>query len=143
MLLCPALLSTVSRHYSFQSLPSPSMISFGLLRWRGGKASVCQCRRHGFDPWIRKIPWRRKWQPTPVFLPGKSHGQRSMVRYSPWVHRVKVLNFGEVKFTNFTFPWIVLLLCLCSCDVAQVMSFSLQPHELVACEAPPSMGFSR
>ena len=38
----------------------------------------------GFDPWVRKILWRRKWQPTPVLLPGKSHGQRSAVGYSPW-----------------------------------------------------------
>ena len=38
----------------------------------------------GFDPWVRKVPWRRKWQPTPVFLPGKPHGQRSLVGYSPW-----------------------------------------------------------
>ena len=41
----------------------------------------------GFNPWVRKIPWRRKWQPTPVFLPGKSHGQRSLVGYSPGVTR--------------------------------------------------------
>ena len=40
-----------------------------------------------FDPWIGKIPWRRKWQPIPVFLPGKSHGQRSLVGYSPWGRR--------------------------------------------------------
>ena len=39
------------------------------------------CRRHGFNPRVRKIPWRRKWQPTPVFLPGKSHGQRSLAGY--------------------------------------------------------------
>ena len=51
----------------------------GLLRWFSGKESTCQCRRCGFDPWVGKIPWRRKWQPTPVFLPGKSHGQRSLV----------------------------------------------------------------
>ena len=38
--------------------------------------------RCGFDPWVRKIPWRRKWQPTPVFLPGESHGQRSLAGYS-------------------------------------------------------------
>ena len=47
---------------------------------------ACQCRRHrrrGFDPWVRKIVWRRKWQPTPVFLPGESHGQRSLAGYSP------------------------------------------------------------
>ena len=37
-----------------------------------------------YDPWVGKIPWRRKWQPTPVPLPGKSHGQRSLVGYSPW-----------------------------------------------------------
>ena len=40
--------------------------------------------RDTFNPWVRKIPWRRKWQPTPVFLPGKSHGQRSLAGYSPW-----------------------------------------------------------
>ena len=37
--------------------------------------SACQCRRHGFDPWVGTIPWRREWLPTPVFLPRKSHGQ--------------------------------------------------------------------
>ena len=45
--------------------------------WLSGKESACQCRRHrrrGFDPWVGKIPWRKKWQPTPVFLPGKFHG---------------------------------------------------------------------
>ena len=45
-----------------------------------------QCRRPGFDPWVGKIPWRRAWQPTPVFLPGESRGQRSLVGYSPWGH---------------------------------------------------------
>ena len=42
-----------------------------------------QCERPGFHPWVGKILWRRKWQPTPVLLPGKSHGQRSTVGYSP------------------------------------------------------------
>ena len=41
----------------------------------------------GFDPWVRKIPWRRQWHPTPVLLPGKSHGWRSLVDYSPWNHK--------------------------------------------------------
>ena len=52
-----------------------------------GKEPICQytkCERCGFDPWVRKIPWRGAWQPTPVFLPGESHGQRSLVGYSPW-----------------------------------------------------------
>ena len=40
-----------------------------------------------FNPWVGKIPWRRKWQPTPVFLPGESHGQRSLMGYSPWGHK--------------------------------------------------------
>ena len=40
--------------------------------------------RHGFDPWVRKIPWSRKWQPAPVSLPGKFHGQRSVAGSSPW-----------------------------------------------------------
>ena len=47
-------------------------------------ANAGDISRHGFDPWVWKIPWRRKWQPTPVFLSGESHGQRSLVGYSPW-----------------------------------------------------------
>ena len=63
-------------------------ITKGLLRWRNGKESACQCRRWGFDPWVRKmIPWRRIWQPTPVFLPDKLYGQRSLPGYSPWGHK--------------------------------------------------------
>ena len=45
----------------------------------------------GFDPWIGKIPWRRAWQPTPVFLPGESLGQRSLVGYSPWGRKESVM----------------------------------------------------
>ena len=51
-----------------------------------GKEPACQSRRHkrlGFNPWVRKIPWRRAWQPTPVFLPGQCHGQRSLAGYNP------------------------------------------------------------
>ena len=50
------------------------------------KESACHCRRckrHRFDPWVRTIPWNRKWQPAPVFLPGKFHGQRSLAGWSP------------------------------------------------------------
>ena len=55
-----------------------------------GKESACQCRRcrrHGFSPWLGKIPWRRKWQPTPVSLAGKSHGQWNLADYGPWGHK--------------------------------------------------------
>ena len=48
------------------------------------KESTCQCGRCRFNPWVRKIPWRRAWQPTPVFLSGESHGQRSLAGCSPW-----------------------------------------------------------
>ena len=63
------------------------------------KESTCQCRRlrrYEFDPWVRKIPWRRKWQPTPIFLPGKSHGQRSLASYTPWGHKARHLPQGEL-----------------------------------------------
>ena len=55
-----------------------------------GKEPACQCRRHkrcGFNSWVRKIPWRRAWQPTPVVLPGESDGQRNLAGYSPWGHK--------------------------------------------------------
>ena len=46
-----------------------------------------QCGRPGFSLWVGKIPWRREWLPTPVFLPGEFHGQRSLVGHSPWGHK--------------------------------------------------------
>ena len=58
-----------------------------LPRRLSGKESTCQCRRHRFHPWVGKIPLRRKWQSTPVLLPGKFHGQKSLVGYSPWCHK--------------------------------------------------------
>ena len=54
-----------------------------LPRWLRGKESACQGRKYRFNPWLRKIPWRRQWQPSPVFLLEKSHGQRSLAGYSP------------------------------------------------------------
>ena len=51
------------------------------------RVKCLQCRRPRFYPWVGKIPWRRKWQPTPVLLPGKSHGWRSLVGYNPWGHK--------------------------------------------------------
>ena len=75
------------------------------LRWQ----SIClQCRRPRFDPWVGKIPWGRKWQPTSVFLPGESHGQRSLVGYSLWGHK-------ESDMTE----WLHFLLLLCLLPVFQ------------------------
>jgi len=49
-----------------------------------GKESAWNVGDPGFDPWVRKVPWIREWLPTPVFLPGEFHGQRSLAGYSPW-----------------------------------------------------------
>ena len=61
----------------------------GISRGSVGKESLAmqETEEMQFDPWVRKISWRRAWQPTPVFLSGKSHGQRSLVGYSPWGHK--------------------------------------------------------
>ena len=53
-------------------------------RWLDGKESACQCGDSGLIPGLERFPWRRKWQPTPVFLPGESHGERSLAGYSSW-----------------------------------------------------------
>ena len=55
-----------------------------LPQWLSGQEPACPCWRPGFDPWVRKIPWRRAWQPTPVFLPGEFHGQRSLAGCNLW-----------------------------------------------------------
>jgi len=63
------------------------IISFGLPWGLRSKESTCQSRRCGFNFWDGKIPWRRKWQPTPVFLPRKFQGQRSLAGYSAWGYK--------------------------------------------------------
>ena len=87
-----------------------------------------QCRRPGFDPWVGKIPWRRKWQPTAVFLPGKSHGWRSLAVYSPWGYKesdvterlhfttfinLHMLNHSCIPGINPTLSWCIILLMYC------------------------------
>ena len=67
-----------------------TQIVWGFPGGASGKEPACQCRRWktcGFNPWVGKIPWRRESQPTPVFLPGESHGQRTLAGYSPWGHK--------------------------------------------------------
>ena len=68
------------------SYASPSAM-IRLPSWLSGKESACHCRRCKFNPFVRKIPWRWKYQPTPVFLPGKLHEQRSLASYSLWGHK--------------------------------------------------------
>ena len=68
---------------TFTSSPS-STLALKIQKSLSWERICLQCRRPRFYSWVGKIPWRRKWQPTPVFLPGESHGQRSLVGYSPW-----------------------------------------------------------
>ena len=81
---------------SFPSLNSfsTSIISMVFPGDSDNKQFFLQCGTPGFDAWVRKIPWSRKWQPTPVFLPGEFHGQRSLVGYSPgvWQSLTKLSN---------------------------------------------------
>ena len=80
----------------------------GLSWWLSVKESSCQCRtcrRHRIDPWVRTIPWGKKWQSTPVFLPGKSHRQRSLAGCSPWGRKesdtTEWLHFHLVNLNSF------------------------------------------
>ena len=99
------------------SLPSPiwALLTLCSMRWLSGKESACQCRRRkrrGFDPWVRKIPWGKGWQPTPVLLPGQSHGQKSLAGHSPWSHkesdmteRLHFFTFLSVNAQPLGPPW--------------------------------------
>ena len=76
--------------------------------WLSGKESTCQYRKCRFEPWVRMIPWGREWQPTPVFLPGKSHGQRSLAGYSQWGCKRVRHNLGtkqQQQYTQFYRHW--------------------------------------
>ena len=77
--------------YHFTSLGHSSpldLLTQVLARWLIGKESPCQCKKCGFDPWVRMTLWRRNWQATLVLLPGKSQEQRILVGYSPWGCRI-------------------------------------------------------
>ena len=80
---------------------SPPNLKMGFPWWLSGKESACQCRRRWFNSWVRKIPWRRKWLPSP----GKSLGQRSLVGYSPWdCRRVRWLSNSTMTTTTWHGP---------------------------------------
>ena len=79
-------------------------VPWGLPRWHSGKGSACQCRRHRrhrFQPWVGKIAWRRKWQSTPVFLPG----QRSLAGYSPWDYKESYMTEHTGTCVMLLFKW--------------------------------------
>ena len=87
-----------------KQLSSSSSNSWWLKKWR-----IClRCRRLGLNPWDGKIPWRRDSQPTPVFLPGEFHGQRSLVAT---VHGIAESNATEQLMSTLTFQWPIVLFC--------------------------------
>ena len=133
-----------------------------LLGGLSGKVPTCQCRRHkrhGFYAWVGKIPWRRAWQPTLVFLPGESHGQRSPARTTPLGQRYQQISeamkgflapfkfytqpaFKQYLFLHFWVRWVLLwqvgssLWCLGSVVAAWGLSCSLTCGILVS---PPGI----
>ena len=97
-----------TRHVSVQEVTSNLLSTYWALhtQWLNGKESICQCRRRRCDSWVEMIPWRRKWQPTLIYLLGEFHGQKSLVGYSPWSHkeleRTERLNNRLWNFHTFT-----------------------------------------
>ena len=91
--------SLLQNHCLKASIPSGS----------DSKKICLQCRRPSFSPWVREIPWRKEWQATPVFLPGQSHGQRSLVGYSPGVR--KEWDMTEQRTRSLTVIGIYLQSC--------------------------------
>ena len=86
-------------------------LMWGFPGGASGKEFTCQFRRHkkcGFDPWVRNIPWSRKWQPTPVFLPRKFHRQRSLAGYNPRDHKI----VGHSWATEHAYTWCVQIFLL-------------------------------
>ena len=89
-------------HIRFLVVMNILMWYMGFLCSSVGKEFACWCRRCGFNPWVGKIPWRRKQQPIPVFLPGKSYGQRSLAGYSPCGHKESDMTEQLNNKNNFT-----------------------------------------
>ena len=90
-------------YFLIPAVPPEVLIALSFPGGASGKEPVCQCRRFkrcGFDPGVWKIPWRRKWQPNPIFLPGESHRQRSLMSYSPWGHTVRH-NWSNLACTHY------------------------------------------
>ena len=97
---------TIDQKNIFENLVnslSHSYISweYGLPWWLSGKEPTCQCRRCRFPPWVGKTPWRRKWQPTPIFLPGEVRVWRSLEGCSPWGHQRVGRDWESINNNNY------------------------------------------
>ena len=105
------------KHYTHTHPPTHPPTHPHVYRWSSGKESTCQCSRHKrqeFNPWIRKIPWNRKWQPTPVFLSGKFHGQWSLVGYNLWSSKESdMTEQTHIRECTHTYACIYLYVYMC------------------------------
>ena len=114
-------------HYSHSSLSYSdvdNLTHVGLPWWRRLKESDCNAGRPGFDLWVGKMPWKREWLPTPVYLPGEFSGQRGLMGYSPWGHK-----------ESETIVWLTLTDTYLQCRPVQFSSvqspsLTLRPHGL-------------
>ena len=115
-------------HSRYSGLPwclSPHSRYSGLLWCLNGKEPACQWRSHRFNPWVEKISWRRKWQPTPVFLPGEFHWQRSLVDYSPRSQRVghDLATKQQQRYSiNFSITFVLLGSKLCILKIQHIFT---------------------
>ena len=122
-------------------------VIYQMLPWcLNGKESFWQCRRYGLHPWVGKIPWRRRWQPTPEFFPGKAHGRRSLAGYRVWGCKRVRHNLATKQQQQqskylidelWSKPTIPLLLLLLS------RVWLCATPQTAAHQAPPSLAFSR
>ena len=105
--ICPSILVSKNKEKPIRILKNRACyVSPGLPRCLGGKESTCKCRRRRFNPWVRKISCSRKWQSTPVFLPGKFHGQRSLAGYSPQACRKSdMTEYARTQFSARFLPY--------------------------------------
>ena len=81
---CP---KQMTNEYLFNCESNPTCFEYNQSGWLIGKESTWEGRRCCLNPWVRRIPWKRTWQSTPVFLPEKVHGPKNLVDYSPWGHK--------------------------------------------------------
>ena len=132
---------------SVNIISNPQTKTWGFPGDPDGKESSCNAGRPGFHPWVGKIPWRRAWQPTPVFLPGESHGQRSLASYSPWgrkesdtterlstaQHRLKFTYFPREAETEPERESYINIFCYLS----KMVSYSILAHHLAVMKIIP------
>ena len=133
-------LTEANKHLKIKWPLKPQALLLACLRLipggASGKEPACQCTRHnrwGFNPWVGKIPWRREWLPTPVFLPGEFHGQRSQAGYSPWDHKRVGHDWSDLVLQALTTSSAILSLSLSfTCQTLPPVTFYSFPSPLPA-----------